>query len=207
MNNHSLTKGCVFMKLLRKGHPQLLLHPETDRKTAENETSTISKLDLFDENFDLKFKLNVGDVYLARFPKTVGSELEGEHFVVAVMNSGDSNPNAVVVPLTSLKEKMRNPSHSVYLGFIKGIDNGKESVALLNQVISIDKKRLLSDTNIDKLIEESESKHFDENQFVVKIHKPHYRLTNTQLNKLLLKAELYFKRNSRKNWVHKLVDF
>lgn len=197
--------GIVFVR--RKMVGQSILSPEREVKMTENETSTNNKLALFDEKFILNVRINVGDVYLARFPNSVGSELEGEHFVVAVMNSRTDNPNVVIVPLTSLKEKNRNPAHSVYLGYIKGINNGKQSVALLNQVASIDKKRLLSDKDIDKALALFEGKNCNDNDVVCSLMKTHYRLTSSQLERLLVDAHHYFLRNSRKRWKKKLVDF
>lgn len=206
MNSHKQTMawGTVFMKILRAGHP--CLPPMSEIETTKNETSTMDKLTQFDKNFNIEVKIWVGDVYLARFPNRIGSELAGDHFVIAVVNSNVDNPNVVVIPLTSLKEKNRNPANSLYLGYINGINNGKQSVALLNQVTCIDKKRLINDKDIDKSFEELKSKNFSENEVVCKIGKPHYRLTDSQLGKLLFASRVYFKRNSRKSWKKKLVE-
>lgn len=203
-NNWFAFKGNIStIKVVKAGHSTI----QNEENTAENEASTANKLDLFDENFNLKLRVYAGDVYLARIPKRLGSELEGDHFVVAVMNSNAKNPNVVVVPLTSLKEKARNPAHSLYLGLIRGIENGKESVALLNQVVCLDKKRFLSDGNIELALKELENKTFNVNDVVCEIYETHYRLTNEQCEKMTKEASKYFGRNSRKRKERKLVDF
>ena len=197
--------GIVFMKVQRASQPDLL--PDRDSKMASEETSIDEQLALIDKKIDIKIKVSVGDVYLVKIPKGIGSELEGDHFVVAVFNSGIDNPNVIVVPLTSLKEKKRNPAHSVYLGKIKGIDNGKESVALLNQVMRMDKKRFLNAKDVEYISSKINAESSNEGEEVCQICKTHYRLSDRQLNHLLTMAMLYYKRNSQNGWNEKLVDF
>lgn len=197
--------GIVFMKVQRAGQPDL--PPDGDSKMASEETSIDEQLALIDKKIDIKIKVSVGDVYLVKIPKGIGSELEGDHFVVAVFNSGIDNPNVIVVPLTSLKEKKRNPAHSVYLGKIKGIDNGKESVALLNQVMRMDKKRFLNARDVEYISSKINAESSNEGEEVCQICKTHYRLSDRQLNHLLTMAMLYYKRNSQNGWNEKLVDF
>ena len=197
--------GIVFMKVQRAGQPDL--PPDGDSKMASEETSIDEQLALIDKKINIKIKVSVGDVYLVKIPKGIGSELEGDHFVVAVFNSGIDNPNVIVVPLTSLKEKKRNPAHSVYLGKIKGIDNGKESVALLNQLMRMDKKRFLNARDVEYILSKINAKNSNEGEDVCQICKTHYRLSNRQLKHLLTMAMLYYKRNSQNGLNKELVDF
>lgn len=198
---------CELALIKARSVDHTISQPEKDPKMVKEEALTDELLISINEKIDIEVKIWVGDVYLAKFPKRIGSELEGKHFVVAVMNSGSDNPNVVVVPLTSLKEKRRNPAHSVYLGHIKGIDNGKESVALLNQVTCIDKKRLLNVGDMKYVLHELKAKTVNEGDDICQIGKIHYRLSDKQLNELLTKARLYFQRNSQNDGTKKLVDF
>ena len=55
--------------------------------------------------FETRFPVKRGEVYLASFPLEFGSEIHGEHFVAAILDSNPLNPLVLVVPLKSEKEK------------------------------------------------------------------------------------------------------
>ena len=55
-------------------------------------------------NFDTRFELKRGEVFLAYFEYTCGCEIDGPHFVVALQTSSPLNQIVTVVPLSSLKK-------------------------------------------------------------------------------------------------------
>lgn len=197
-------KGMTFVKVYRIGHPS---SQKNEIKKTETEILQEERSEQFDANYIVQVRISVGDVYLARFQNKIGAELQGDHFVVALTNSNVDNPNVIVIPLTSLKEKEINSAHSVCLGVINGFNNNKQSVAMLNQIQCIDKKRLLVFKNIDEILEEdaNETSQLDEKAKVIGVL--HYRLTSSQLSRLQANLKYYLIRNSRLNKKRKLVDF
>ena len=98
--------------------------------------------------FEPVFAVKAGDVYLARFPIEYGSELHGDHFVAVLLDSPVACPLVTVVPLKSEKAKEINPASDIRLGVIEGINNGRKTIAVINQTRAIDKRRLLSEEAI-----------------------------------------------------------
>lgn len=80
-----------------------------------------------------------GDIVHVEFGVNIGSELRGPHFAV-VMESTRSAGVCVVVPLTSVKAGTKPKPFQVDLGPL--LDNGKTSLALVNQIRSVSKLRI-----------------------------------------------------------------
>ena len=145
--------------------------------------------------FEPVFAVKAGDVYLARFPIEYGSELHGDHFVAVLLDSPVACPLVTVVPLKSEKAKEINPASDIRLGVIEGINNGRKTIAVINQTRAIDKRRLLSEEAISalhSLVKKNLLKDYEEVCAEV-INK--YRLTDEQYNLLRKKAIGYFKNN------------
>ena len=145
--------------------------------------------------FEPVFAVKAGDVYLARFPIEYGSEIHGDHFVAVLLDSPSVNPLVTVVPLKSEKAKEINPASDIRLGVIEGINNGRKTIAVINQTRAIDKRRLLSEEAISalhSLVKKNLLKDYEEVCAEV-INK--YRLTDEQYNLLRKKAIGYFKNN------------
>ncbi len=145
--------------------------------------------------FEPVFAVKAGDVYLARFPIEYGSELHGDHFVAVLLDSPVACPLVTVVPLKSEKAKEINPASDVRLGVIEGINNGRKTIAVINQTRAIDKRRLLSEEAISalhSLVKKNLLKDYEE---VCAEVINCYRLTNEQYNLLRKKAIGYFKNN------------
>ena len=151
--------------------------------------------------------INIGDIFYAKFPNRIGNEIKGNHFVIAIYNSSAGSPNVTVAPLTSLKESKDYSNHSLCLGKIKGIDNDKESVVMLNQMQCIDKRRLLNDAVVDNALAKLEEKDYNHGEEVFIFEKTRYRLTLSQLKKFIIDYRLFIKRNSQISTKMKLVDF
>lgn len=81
-----------------------------------------------------------GDIYLANLDPVIGSEQGGERPVVVLQNNlgNKYSPTVIVAPITS-KKKTKLPTH-VPVKAMKGLE--KDSIALLEQVRTIDKSRL-----------------------------------------------------------------
>ena len=145
--------------------------------------------------FEPVFTVKAGDVYLARFPIEYGSEIHGDHFVAVLLDSPVACPLVTVVPLKSEKAKEINPASDIRLGVIEGINNGRKTIAVINQTRAIDKRRLLSEEAISalhSLVKKNLLKDYEE---VCAEVINCYRLTNEQYNLLRKKAIGYFKNN------------
>lgn len=191
---HVITKITVISNAdLIKGE-----HESEKIKEALSSDDFYEKLLYYYKNFEALLGIRAGDVYLAQFPNRVGSEMSGDHFVVAIINSRKKDPNVMVIPLTSAKEgKAKNTRNSVYLGTIPGINNGKESIALINLVQSIDKKRLLKMHEVEKTLSLAAAKTHNRSDVIQEIYKVHYRLTPEQFNTLVKGCKKFMRHNTQ----------
>ena len=118
---------------------------------ARKITSLINQQIFFYKHFETFFTVRAGDVFLARFPNGCGAEIRGDHFVVAILDSGPLNPLMTVIPLKSEKGKVLNPASDIRIGVIEGINNNRRSIAIINQIRTIDKRRLVTEDSINAL--------------------------------------------------------
>ena len=83
-----------------------------------------------------------GDIYYADLNPVVGSEQGGTRPVLVISNDigNKHSPTVIVAPITSrINTKAKLPTHTLINNF-EGLD--KNSIILLEQVRTIDKKRL-----------------------------------------------------------------
>lgn len=111
-----------------------------------------------------------GDIYYADLSPVVGSEQGGVRPVLIVQNDlgNKFSPTVIAAAITSQKEKSRLPTHIELSSQNCGL--AKDSVVLLEQIRTIDKRRLkehmgrLDDssmTSIDKALSISFGLHMD----------------------------------------------
>lgn len=140
----------------------------------------------FHKYFKTRIALTHGDVFMVDFNFECGSELRGPHFVAVLLDSKENDPMVTVVPLKSYKGIL-NPRSDILLGKVEGTTTGNQSIALINQIKSIDKSRMIehvSEQTLKKLWEDE--KIAEDDEIKIKI-KTVYRLTEEQFN-ILLKA-------------------
>lgn len=103
-------------------------------------TETKKEKNLF--SWDLKMNIRRGDIYYADLSPVVGSEQGGLRPVLIVQNDVGNrhSPTVIAAAITSRMGKTKLPTHID----IPGVETGlvKDSVILLEQVRTIDKKRL-----------------------------------------------------------------
>ncbi len=82
-----------------------------------------------------------GEVYLVDFRQGFGSEQGGIRPAVIVQNNigNKHSPTTIVVPVTSRQTKAHIPTHVR----VKGACFSKRSLALTEQVVTIDKRRII----------------------------------------------------------------
>jgi len=83
-----------------------------------------------------------GDVYFADLSPVIGSEQGGFRPVLVIQNDigNKYSPTVIVSAITSRIQKARLPTHVELPAHISGLD--RDSVVLLEQIRTIDKKRL-----------------------------------------------------------------
>ena len=86
-------------------------------------------------------KIQKGDIFYADLGETVGSEQNGIRPVLVIQNDVGNkySPTVIITPLTSKAKKLAQPTH-VFIGKRFGLT--ENSYALLEQIRTIDKKRL-----------------------------------------------------------------
>ena len=157
-----------------------LNHPYLKGETAKKNTGILNQQIFLYKFFETRFPVKHGEVYLASFPFEFGSEIHGDHFVVAVSDSRPLNPFVLVVPLKSQKGKSLNPASDISLGLIEGINNGKQTIAIINQVRTIDKRRLISGDAINALYEKFNHNLLSDYEEIIVQSTRVYRLSNEQ---------------------------
>ena len=87
-------------------------------------------------------KISRGDIFYAKLGHTLGSEQYGNRLVVIVQNDigNKHSPTVICAAITSQMHKAKLPTH-VELN-CQDYDLAKDSVVLLEQLRTIDKKRL-----------------------------------------------------------------
>ena len=87
-------------------------------------------------------QIQKGDIFYADLGDTVGSEQSGIRPVLIIQNDvGNTySPTVIITPLTSKEKKMAQPTH-VFIGKRFGLT--ENSYALLEQIRTIDRTRLL----------------------------------------------------------------
>lgn len=87
-------------------------------------------------------KVKRGDVYYANLNPVVGSEQGGVRPVLVIQNDigNKYSPTVIVAAITSRIKKAKLPTHVEITGDYTNLD--KDSVILLEQIRTLDKKRL-----------------------------------------------------------------
>lgn len=168
-----------------------LRHDYLRGKDAEAHVTEINQLIYFYRFFETRLAIRKGDVFLARFGFECGNELSGNHYVVALLDSNPISQVVTVVPLKSAKGKPLNPASDILVGEIENLNNSKEAIAVINQIRTIDKRRLFDAQTISHLSNYMSSEMLGEYSELTVQLKRIYRLTDEQFKKIHRAAEEY----------------
>lgn len=163
-----------------------LIYSYLDNENRNEYVSAINRTIFYYKYFTTKIDIKRCDVFKIRFDQGFGSELRGYHFVVAMQSSREINQTVTIIPLSSVKEsKQYNAKSTINIGVIEGIPGNKTSVALINQIRTIDKIRLIGDKALDLFVENHREKIERINgEFYIQ-NKEIYRLSEEQYQKIL----------------------
>ena len=163
-----------------------LIYSYLDNENRNEYVSAINRTIFYYKYFTTKIDIKRCDVFKIRFDQGFGSELRGYHFVVAMQSSREINQTVTIIPLSSVKEsKQYNAKSTINIGVIEGIPGNKTTVALINQIRTIDKIRLIGDKALDLFVENHREKIERINgEFYIQ-NKEIYRLSEEQYQKIL----------------------
>lgn len=184
-----------------------LNHPYFKGDAAKRNNGLLNQAIFVYKHFETTFAVKAGEVFLARFPMEYGSEIHGDHFVVVVLDSNALNPLMTVVPLKSEKEHGINPASDLRIGVIEGINSNKRTIAVINQVRAIDKRRLLSENSINALHGQFSHNLIGEYQEIGAQLTNVYRLTSDQIKAVRKALITYIAKNFISHDDELLVDF
>ena len=179
----------VPLKILKRRIPMRISFVKGN--DAKKLVNAVNGLVYFYRNFETRFSLRHGDVLLATFDSEYGNELSGSHYCVVLLDSSPINQVVTVIPLKSNKGRQLNPASDIYIGDINGLNNGKQAIAIVNQIRTIDKRRFFSkDTirHLDSVMEKAECADYQE---INAQDKNVFRLTQRQFNKIHTAARQY----------------
>ena len=145
----------------------------------------------FSEKFELRFDLKQGEIYEIDWGININAEFSNRHFGVVLVDSDATNPLVTVCPLKTNHGSI-HPTNDVDLGFIRAINNAKSTVAVINQIRTIDKLRIYTKRSISR---PSERRLYDsEDNENIEI----MRLENDKFLKLMSAYFSYL--NSKNQW-------
>lgn len=90
---------------------------------------------------DTPRSLKKGEVYEFDWGLNVRHEFSNRHYGVVLADSDCQNPLVLVCPLKTNHGEI-HPSSDVLLGKMEGIEDERETIAVINQIRSLDKLRL-----------------------------------------------------------------
>ena len=92
--------------------------------------------------YELRYDLRKGEIYEIDFGVNVNSEFSHRHYGVVMVDSGPKNPLVLICPLKTNRTGGHKRS-DVVLGVVEDLSEEAETIAVINQVRTIDKFRIL----------------------------------------------------------------
>ena len=132
----------------------------------------------FSEKYQLRYDLRRGEIYEFDWGLNVNAEFSNRHFGVVLVDSDIYNPLVTVCPLKSNHSGI-NPKSDVDLGFIPELGTQSSTIAVVNQVRTIDKLRIYMKRAIGSKYEINLSDAVNSSKLTI------IRLTDDKLNMVL----------------------
>ena len=128
------------------------------------------------------FSVKAGEIYEVDFGINVNAEFSYRHYALVLADSKEQNPLVLVCPLKS-NNKGAHPASDLNLGIINALDSDHESLAVINQIRTIDKLRIYRKPIIRKTNASNEK--------VIITNEEIYRLERNKFQKVLWKTMDY----------------
>ena len=101
------------------------------------------------ERNKLIMTVRAGEIYEVDFGINVNAEFSYRHYALVLADSYDANPLVLVCPLKT-NTKGPHPASDINLGYIDALDSDHESLAVINQIRTIDKLRIFKRPMINR---------------------------------------------------------
>ena len=101
----------------------------------------------FTDTHRLKKELHKGEIYEIDFGINVNAEFSNRHYGVVLRDSNPYDPLVLVCPIKTNKHGA-HPASDIDLGYIKSLNSQHKSVAVINQIKTLDKVRIFSKSAI-----------------------------------------------------------
>lgn len=134
----------------------------------------------FSEKFCLRYDLKKGEIYEFDWGLNVNAEFSNRHYGVVLVDSDIYNPLVTVCPLKT-NHGGAHPKSDVDLGFIEDLKSSKPTLAVVNQIRTIDKLRIYTKRAIGMADLASYNESDDEKKYII------YRLEDDKL-KMIVEA-------------------
>lgn len=95
----------------------------------------------FATKYRLKLNMKRGEIYEFDWGVNVNAEFSNRHYGVVLKDSDEHNPLVIVCPLKSDKYGA-HPKSDIELGYIPQLRTNHQTLAVINQIRSLDKMRL-----------------------------------------------------------------
>ncbi len=128
------------------------------------------------KKYTLSVDIKAWEIFEIDFGMNVGHEFSGRHYGVVIHDSPYYNPLITVIPIKTAKKEI-NLNSDVLLNKIEGIRSSKKSIAVINQIQTVDKLRIF---NVDSI-------NFRESNQPLKLNETQINDIKKGLLKILLK--------------------
>ena len=142
----------------------------------------------FSEKFALRYDLKRGEIYEFDWGININAEFSNRHYGVVLADSDIYNPLVTVCPLKT-NHSGPHPKSDVDLGKIEELDSDRSTIAVVNQIRTMDKLRIYLKraigTKTDKI-----------NEAIYESEKTIVRLENNKLNRIINAYKNYLMGNN-----------
>lgn len=103
----------------------------------------------FTDSYKLRMELHKGEIYEIDWGINVNAEFSNRHYGVVLRDSSEFDPLVLVCPIKTNKKGAHRLS-DIDLGYILALNSEHRSVAVINQIKTIDKVRIFSRSAISE---------------------------------------------------------
>ena len=97
----------------------------------------------FTDSFKLRMELHKGEIYEIDWGINVNAEFSNRHYGVVLRDSSEFDPLVLVCPIKTNKRGAHRLS-DIDLGYIPALNSDHRSIAVINQIKTLDKVRIFS---------------------------------------------------------------
>ena len=132
----------------------------------------------FSEKYCLRYDLKRGEIYEFDWGLNVNAEFSNRHYGVVLVDSDIYNPLVTVCPLKT-NHGGAHPKSDVDLGFIEDLKSPKPTLAVVNQIRTIDKLRIYTKRAIGAIDSDGYNEDDYDKKYII------YRLEENKLKMIL----------------------